>query len=878
MLSLSLPMRGATAGNYYSSLAREDYYVRGGEPPGTWFGTGTAALGLEGEVRRDDLRDLLEGFTPGRARALVQNAGAKDRQSGWDLTFSCPKSVSTLWSQASADVRQAIQRAQLDAVRETLAYLERRAAFTRRGKGGQRFERIGLVAALFEHGSSRAQDPQLHTHALVLNAGLRRDGTAGTVVSTLLFRHKMAAGALYRAELGRQLVEQLGLMLVPAGDHFEVAGVPEALMQAFSRRRAEVERELGRIGRGDALAAKRATLQTRNRKEVLPREELFRRWQETGRLHGWTLRQAGQLPGQNRRAPAPISAEDQRQAAARITEKLSHFPERELARRLAEAVQARGLGLRAVEAAAGAGLRRLVGLEPHRGEAQYTTPEMLRLEAALLDGAAARRHEAGQALPRKAVDQVLAGFKLSAEQRAAVRHITTEPGGIQVVGGLAGTGKTAMLDAAREAWTRAGYTVLGACLSGKAAAGLEADAHIPSHTLAHTLKELDRGRFSLPGVSLVVKEKRVAPKAPGWSPLHGLAVPHLAFEIGGRPFGPKSVLVVDEAGMVGTRQLHDLLGHAAEARAKVVLVGDARQLPAIEAGAPFRALEDRLGAARLDEIRRQREPWARGVVRDLAAGRAERALGELERRGRIRLGDGQEDAGRQLVADWAARGDPRHNLILAATQEEAGWLNAGAQAARREQGVLRGEPLRHRHEAFHAGDRILCGRNSSLYGVKNGHLGTVERLGDGRLHAVLDDGRRVVLPLDHYPHVGLGYAVTTHKAQGMTTENAFVLVSEAMQSRELGYVQASRARGDTRLYVDRETAGPQLAELVRMTEYSRAKMMAHDLLPESGQGQVTGIAAAPFREAVRSPAANPAPSSSSHSHPQSRSASQGLSP
>jgi ATP-dependent exoDNAse (exonuclease V) alpha subunit len=266
------------------------------------------------------------------------------------------------------------------------------------------------------------------------------------------------------------------------------------------------------------------------------------------------------------------------------------------------------------------------------------------------------------------------------------------------------------------------------------------------------------------------------------------------------------------------------------------------------------------------------------VVRDLSEGRAERALGELERRGRIHLGAGHEDAGRKLVADWAARGDPRSNLILAATQEEAGWLNAGAQAARRERGLLQGEPLRHRHEAFHAGDRILCGRNSSLYGVKNGHLGTVERLGKDRLHAVLDDGRRVVLPLEHYPHVGLGYAVTTHKAQGMTAENAFVLVSEAMQSRELGYVQASRARGDTRLYVDRETAGPKLAELTRMTAYSRAKQMAHDLLPEASPSPSPAMTSKPGYDSARSPAANSSPSPSPRSQPPSRSPSQGLSP
>jgi conjugative relaxase-like TrwC/TraI family protein len=180
---LSIAALSGGQGSYYLALARDDYYLKGGEPPGRWLGEGAGQLGLTGTVEGPALKQLLRGISADGRDALIQGAGSPKHQPGWDLTFSCPKSVSVLWSQAEADVRQAIQEAQATAVREALGYLQDAAALTRRGKGGQTREATQLVVAAFDHGTSRAQDPQLHTHCLVLNVGVRADGTRGTILS-----------------------------------------------------------------------------------------------------------------------------------------------------------------------------------------------------------------------------------------------------------------------------------------------------------------------------------------------------------------------------------------------------------------------------------------------------------------------------------------------------------------------------------------------------------------------------------------------------------------------------------------------------------------------------------------------------------------------
>lgn len=837
---LSIAALSGGQGNYYLALARDDYYLKGGEPPGQWLGKGAERLGLTAQVGGPELKQLLRGFSSDGTRPLIQGAGSPKHQPGWDLTFSSPKSVSALWSQADPDVRRVIQEAQTAAVREALDYLQDAAALTRRGRGGQTREPTNLVVAAFDHGTSRAQDPQLHTHCLVLNVGVREDGTTGTILSQPLYAHKLAAGAVYRAELSNQLEKRLGVVVERRQSWFEVEGIPAELIDDFSKRREQVEKALADRGATGARAAAKLALATRQAKEHLPRAELLPEWQEVGRRHGFTSENVytlmgRQLPRQDLAARVGTCI---RAAAERITRQDSHFPERELVRRAAEEAQTMGIPASVLRHMIKQELDRspeFVGLGRSDGEIRYTTREMLALEKKLL-----AQVESLKSLPQTPLAETTVRAvegPLADEQRQALRHLTQSGGSIHLVSGLAGTGKTSMLRAARAAFEREGFEVYGACLSGKAAQGLEEGAGIRSNTLAKLLGmpqvgfrgELDRGPID----TLKDHARQVGRAALGkntW-PVEPIRLT------------PKAVLVVDEAGMVGTRQMERLTETVLAAGARLVLVGDEKQLQAIDAGGPFGSLGDRLGRATLTEIRRQREPWAREAVKQIAGGEARAALREYASRGLITVTEDRHEAMRALVNRWKRDGavNPRDHLILASSNAEASRLNQMAQTQRMLAGGLGKQALGIAGSDLHHGDRVLFTRNSKRYGVQNGSLGTVTEVdvANGILTVRLDRGKLVMVPVRDYAHLKLGYALTTHKAQGATTENAYVLLGGPGQDRELSYVQASRARGTTRFFLDKVEAGDDMRDLCKQLEHSRQKNLSHDLLERSGKEQMT---------------------------------------
>jgi conjugative relaxase-like TrwC/TraI family protein len=837
---LSIAALSGGQGNYYLALARDDYYLKGGEPPGQWFGKGAERLGLAAQVSGQEFKQLLRGFSPDGTRPLIQGAGSPKHQPGWDLTFSSPKSVSALWSLADKESRRAIQEAQTAAVREALDYLQDAASFTRRGRGGQTKEPTKLVVATFDHGTSRAQDPQLHTHCLVLNVGVREDGTTGTILSQPFYAHKLAAGAVYRAELANQLEKRLGVVLERRQSWFEVQGVPAELIDDFSKRREQVEKALAASGATGAKAAAKVTLATRTAKEHRPRSELLPAWQEVGRQHGVTPESVRSLLGRHtpRQDLAARVGVCIQKAVERITRQESHFPERELVRRAAEEAQTMGIPTTA--------LRHMIKQETSRspefvclgragGDIRYTTREMLALEAKLLTQVESLRTLPSAALAEKTVRAVEG--KLADEQRQALRHLTQSNGSIHLVSGMAGTGKTSMLRAAREAFEREGFEVFGACLSGKAAQGLEEGAGIKSHTLAKLLGipevdyrgELDRGPLD----TLKDHARQMGRAALGKS----------TWSVEPIRLTPKSVLVVDEAGMVGTRQMQQLTEKVLAAGARLVLVGDEKQLQAIDAGGPFGSIGNRLGRATLTEIRRQREPWAREAVKQIAAGAGRAALREYASRGLITVTDDRRGAMQALVKRWKRDGatNPRDHLILASSNADASLLNRMAQTQRMLGGGLGKQALGVAGSDFHHGDRVLFTRNSKRYGVQNGSLGTVTQVdaANGILTVKLDRGKLVMVPVRDYAHLKLGYALTTHKAQGATTENAYVLLGGPGQDRELSYVQASRARGTTRFFLDKLEAGDDLRDLCKQLEHSRQKNLSHDLLERQGKEQMT---------------------------------------
>lgn len=812
--------------SYYLNLSREDYYLNGGEPPGVWCGRGASDLDLAGKIEPKELKATMLGFSLDGS-ALVQNAGKENRQCAWDLTFSAPKPVSTLWSQGDEHVRREIQQAQLDAVKAALSFFEEEFELTRRGRGGTDREKARLVFATFEHGTSRDMDPNLHTHALMMNLGIREDGTCGTIMSRPFFDNKHLAGALYRAELAAQLEQRLGVRCEYDGKFaFTIEGVDGKLNDEFSKRRKAILEELKSYGAESAAAAAAATLETRSKKGEIPsRSELFETWREVGRTFGFDLEK---VVG---RAPRLADGEKEFKKALEealdcITSADSHFTERQLLEEVAIHAQGKNLSAKFIREQVQETLehsKQIRSLGEWNGEHRYTTREVLKIEDALIQSADRlkanhRGHGASETATYKAI--AAADKPLNEEQKDAVWHLTGKGGGLRSLEGLAGTGKTSTLAVAREALEEAGYKVIGAALSGKAAKELSEGAGIESQTIASLQMKMH------PSLEYSVKHH-----------LHEMgraAQDKKTFKLDPLKLDKKTVLVLDEAAMISTKEFASLVSDVAKAGALLITVFDRKQLQAIGPGGGAAFLADVHGKASLNTIVRQHKEQDAETVKYFANGKVADALKTILSNGDMHVARNREAAMNKLVSDWSldAAGKREGSLIFAGTRSEVAALNDKCQSSRLHSGEISGEMFSRNGLTLYEGDRVLFTKNSKALDVQNGSLGTVIDLKPKQEVAIvkLDDGPTVQVPLKTYNSVQLGYAVTTHKGQGTTVDNAYILAGGSMQDRELSYVQASRARESTRFYIDRHEAGKELSQLTKQMEKSREKVLAHEII------------------------------------------------
>src|SRR5216684_687523 len=417
---------------------------------------------------------------------------------------------------------------------------------------------------------------------------------------------------------------------------------------------------------------------------------------------------------------------------------------------------------------------------------RYTTREMLAVESRMAERAQEMADTSMHGVGEGTREAVLARHNyLSAEQQETVRFITSERS-IEALTGFAGTGKSAAMAAARDTWQAEGYRVLGGALSGIAAENLQRESGVESRTLAAWEKAWREGRERL---------------------------------------SKRDVLVIDEAGMVGSRQLERIVSMAAERGAKVVLVGDAEQLQPIEAGAAFRAIAERVGYQELSGIRRQHQSWQREASGDFARGEPGRAFDRYQEYGAIHFGESRNKAKEQLIGAWAeyraAQGTEKASLILAHTRADVRELNLQARAILKERGELgnetRVEVTRElaaddgtisieRGERYVAqGERVMFLKNDRELGVKNGSLGIVAEVNKDSMRVLMDGeaGREVSFGLKDYAALDYGYAATVHKAQGATVDRTFVLATPGMD-RHLSYVAMTRHREGVELYAGRD--------------------------------------------------------------------------
>jgi Ti-type conjugative transfer relaxase TraA len=685
------------------------------------------------------------------------------------------------------------------AVDAAIGYLQRSAGYSRRGAGGAETVAVeGFVAAAFRHRTSRADDPLLHTHVLVANlARTTDDGVWRTLDSRKLYAHAKTAGVLYQAHLRHELTVRLGVAWQPVVNGVaDIDGVDRALIETFSQRRAAIVEHMEQRGETSAAAAQTATLATRQAKDHRPSEAELR--------EGWTRRAtaAGVTPGWHRQLIGNTSWQHPDVAELwqhlvvdeGLTQTSSSFTRRDVLQQLAGRLPA-GAPVawceRVAEVLLTSDTNLLVALGPTRGhltsvdvirrgdgrvvpvdpgERRYTTKGLLLTEQRAINRSVAR-HDAwvGIARPRM-LDRAIARRSLTDEQAVMVRRLTGSGAGVEVVVGKAGTGKTYALDAARDAWEASGVRVTGVALAARAALELQTSAGIRSTTLTRLLGQVDDGRD-------------------------------------GSPLQPGSVLVVDEAGMVGTRQLARLLDHAEQQSVKVVLVGDPHQLPEIDAGGLFRALATRLPAIELTHNRRQSHGWEQAALDELRHGDPDVALAAYRQHGRIRTADTAQHVRDRLVHDWwtTARGDLPGSLMIALRRDDVDDLNHRARTKMLAAGRLTGPAIVTAPGGVEllAGDRIVCLRNDRRLGVVNGTRATITRTNPTRrtVEAVDDRGVRLLLPAGYLDagHVSHGYAITGHKAQGLTCDHTYTLGTDTLY-REWGYVAMSRGRITNQLY------------------------------------------------------------------------------
>ena len=803
----------------------EDYYSGEGEVAGQWTGDAARELELSGEVGADQLTALLTGRNPVDGSPLLGNSGVPGKGSvpGFDLTFSAPKSVSLTWALGGPDAGQAVIEAHHRSVEAALHYMQREACWTRRGAGGSEFVHgNGYLAAAFDHRSSRAGDPQLHTHVLIANATRGPDGRWTRLYHPAIYEHAKTASAVYEANLRHELSRSLGVRWQEVRHGIaEIAGFEDSHLREFSTRRAEILRAAGGP-EASARARQVATLATRGSKDHTLEGDMRERWRARAAEIGLG-REAIRETFDPQRAQRAQHEEPGRAEAMpvgrEVTASASHFDRRDVVQAVA-GMRREGMAAADVERVADEFLASEHALQIASGPkgARFTTRRVWEIEQRALDTAQRMRSEgtwpAGAMIAERAL---CAHPTLKGDQREMVRRLLADREGVVVVIGEAGTGKSYAILAAARGWSEAGIELRVCAPTWRAANVLRAEG-LRASSLASLLAELERAEAA-----------------------------------GAQALTARSVLLVDEAGMVGSADLARLLHHAAAAEAKLVLVGDPEQLGEIEAGGLFGALAERTEPIRLDEVIRHESEVEREGARLIREGEGAEALELYRSQERVVVATDAEARREAMVAAWHESFSAGEDAVMVAKQNvEVERLNAMARALRREAGQLGEQEVEVGEARFAAGDQVITRVNDRAADIYNRERWQIAEVDPGERRVVLegvDQARRVEVDAEYLaklnphsdaPALQHAYAVTTYSAQGSTVDRALVAADPSMDKQEL-YVATSRSRGETTIYATpeiqaaREEIAPDdpylrrgIPHIAEAAQRDRAQTAAHE--------------------------------------------------
>lgn len=863
-MTVSYKKGNSSQGEYYSSLvqgsrtSREnmaDNCTDAKEPPGVWHVSPSARadrssnLGIShgqefsGPKGVKRFLALVDGFHPESGEALTQNAGDAGRVAIHDFTFSAPKSISVVWSQSEEPLKSKIENAILKGGKTFLDHISKHC-YTRTGKAGLIKEKAGLRAAMFRHGSSRENDPQLHVHCLAFNVVERKDGKTSAIETRSMMRWFGAAATMAHVDLANS-IRELGFQ-IGEGTIFEIDGVPKEVSEAFSKRRQQIVRHVAsesnlrnlvkQAENGEALVSaseimlsrallQKATMETRNEKGELSRYELQGRWIQEGQKLGFTSEQVEQLLEKTAIAAKDsvvlvgdqltddLLLDEAKATVDAITELNAVFSEPSLEV---------AVGKRLIGRASTAQVERAIELVKERhllvcrakqsnlGDFRldadldrFTTHDMLVTEMQMVS--LANRKDGEHVLDFKRSKHLLPET-LAEEQFAAVERACTDQNAVTIIEGTASADKTFTMATVARIYETHGYQVTGLSTGWPQAQPPQKDARLQNgKSIARWVHDVKTGKIDV---------------------------------------NERTLIILDEAGMTGAKDMRDVLDLAEMAGAKVILLSDTLQQKSVTAGDALRTLSDRFGSIRLDDIRRQRDERQREAVYKFFSGESDQGLKTYQDQGLINIMSGGREATHdKIVADYMTARHARNDLeldqflIVAGTREDVSDLNRRVHEARKATGELgQGEgqsvllygidaAKKEERVEFSVGDYVAFRPNSpkqAHYNRTRAKIVSIEQdfrvdpqtgelLPQNNLFLELADKRQIRISdqdkkwKDKKGRLALqhAYAATTKKAQGMTVEYAFVK-DHASLSRNSAGVAMSRHLAEAQLYVDKQ--------------------------------------------------------------------------
>jgi len=790
--------------SYYEELAddkeqsngNEDYYSEAQEAAGNYYGQGSHMLNLTGALKNGDLDKLLQGFNPETNKPVASNAG-NDHRKGWDLTFSAPKSYSLLLS--DPDHRDQAINLHRQAVSKAVEYIENNVVNCREGSQGNDLTKANLICAGYTHTSSRALDMQLHEHLLVNSHALNDNGESKSIDGRRLYDFKEAAGAVYRAELAKLTELELGLKTEKDGQSFRIAGNTQDFEKEQSKRREQIKEKLDDKGLNGGKASAAATLDTRNTKVRVDKNELQKGWETEASKHDYSvnnlLEQQQELNINNEYNINNV--------IDKLTDNDSAFTVASLHKIIAQEMQCVDSDMtiedRVNELEESKQLISL-GIDGRTGLQQFTTQHMIDLEKGIKDFADSTQNKDNWEIKDKSlIEHTAQEFTLNQEQEQAYNSLLGKGQFVSTIG-AGGTGKTHMLNAVKAVYESQGFNVQGLAPTGKVAANLTADG-IQSSTLDSFL---------------------------------------LGVKYGNVEVNNKTVLMLDEAAMIHTKNYHKLQKLVEDKGAKLISVGDAQQIQSVQAGGVFNLLtKDNNKTIELVQNMRQKIDWQAQAATDFREGNTKQALQAYAANNALHIDKTDRKTHNKIVSTYNnISAEQNEKLIFATKNSDIDKINKLVRQSLKKQGNLAVsttiQSAKGKMEVA-IGDRITTTKNASkkLHNMKskavlNGDLGTVKDIninkdGETILTVELDRGKTIELNTSNYNDLRHAYCISSHRSQGSTYKHGLMFVSGSFSNKEMGYVMASRHKESLEIFSSEESLLSKHKDLSELSEVAKAE-------------------------------------------------------